>query len=175
MENPLLMHERIQQTCFRVEMLLSQPTVNKQDIFPVAFFHSGVPRQSVTLLAEDTFSLPCSFFLWSASQLLGLLGLKTEQTLTNTHTRTHTHWERLTFTHTYKKHPPPQWISRPFIQPLSVLKTPIWPSGASDSCLAPLSHINTLSTHPDMLCQWNVPPYQIFSGWYWCEGTRGRQ
>ena len=83
----------------------------------------------------------------------------------------HTHTE----THIDKKHPLPQWSTRPFTQPLGVLETPIWASGASHTWLTPLSHINTLSTRPDMLCQWKVPPHQIFSGSYWCGGTRGRQ
>lgn len=122
-------------------------------------FCCSVPRQIVILLAEDNFFLPCSvaFSLWSDSQLLGLVGLITVPA--------HIH------THTHEKHLLPRWSSRPFMQLLGVLPTLTWPTGASGSWRAPLSHINTLSTHLDMLCQWKVPPYQISSGLYWCEGT----
>lgn len=76
-----------QQTCFEVQMFPTPPTINRPVIFPVAFFCCSVPRQTVTLLVEDNFSLPCSvaFSLWSDSQLLGLVGLITVPA--HTHTR----------------------------------------------------------------------------------------
>lgn len=84
----------------------------------------------------------------------------------------------LRHTHTYTQEASPAPVELKAIHTatgLGVLETPIWPSGASHTWLTPLSHINTLSTHPDMLCQWKVPPHQIFSGPYWRGGTRGKQ
>lgn len=77
-----------------------------------------------------------------------------------------------THKHTIHTHPLPQWIVGPFTQPLGVLETPIGPSGVSHTWLPPLSHINTLSTHPDTLCQWKVPSTPDFP---WTILTWGHQ
>lgn len=122
---------------------------------------SLVPDLTGALLVVDLGPCPCSpscclSTVWQS--LIGTPGAEKQSELR--HAQTH------------NTHPVPQWIVGPFSQPLGVLETPIWLSGVSHTWLAPLSHINTLSTHPDTLCQWKVPSTPDFP---WTILTWGHQ
>lgn len=122
---------------------------------------SLVPYLTGALLVADPDSCSCSPSCWLSpvwQSLIGTPGAEKQSELR--HAQTH------------NTHPVPQWIVGPFSQPLGVLETPIWLSGVSHTWLAPLSHINTLSTHPAMLCQWKVPSTPDFP---WTILTWGHQ